>query len=117
MTGACTHCPKLTGAAAPVAPALTRALIPYTIKLSTYIAVFFIFQMAICRYWQQGSCSFGSTCRFEHVGAAGRPAGNVFAGSASTGSNENIINTLVTTVKQDIEQSTKGKQWLFSCYR
>ena len=25
--GACTRCPKLTGAAAPVAPALTRALL------------------------------------------------------------------------------------------
>ena len=28
----------------------------------------------------------------------------------------NIVNTLVTTVKQDVEQSTKGKQWLYSCY-
>ena len=26
LTGACTRCPKLTGAAAPVAPVLTRAL-------------------------------------------------------------------------------------------
>ena len=26
---ACTHCPKLTGAAAPVAPTLTRALVVY----------------------------------------------------------------------------------------
>ena len=74
--------------------------------------------MAICRYWQQGSCTFGSSCRFEHVGASGqgRQVGNVFSGNAS-GSNENIINTLVTTVKQDIEQSTKGNQWLYSCYR
>ena len=29
MTGACTRCLKLTGAAAPVAPALTRALNSY----------------------------------------------------------------------------------------
>ena len=72
----------------------------------------FVFQMAICRYYQQGTCTFGSSCKFEHT----RGTGNVFAGSAS-GSNENIINTLVTTVKQDVEQSTKGKQWLYSCYR
>ena len=76
--------------------------------------------MAICRYWQQGSCSFGASCRFEHVGASGRSAGNVFAGTGNTAtssaSNENIINTLVTIVKQDVDQSTKGKQWLFSCY-
>ena len=71
--------------------------------------------MGICRYWQQGTCTFGSSCRFEHVG---RPPGNVFSGnnSGNNQQNQDITNTLVTTVKQDVEASTKGKQWLFSCY-
>ena len=38
MTGACTHGPKLTGAGAPVAPVLTRALIVLTYTL---ISIFF----------------------------------------------------------------------------
>ena len=68
--------------------------------------------MAICRYWQQGTCTYGSSCRFEHSGRAG----NVFSGGGG-GNQQDITNTLVTTVKQDVEASTKGKQWLFSCYR
>jgi len=76
--------------------------------------------MTICRYFQQGTCTFGTSCRFEHTqGSFSRPAGNIFGGGGNTQNqpnNENIINTLVTTVKQDVEQSTKGQQWQFSCY-
>ena len=68
--------------------------------------------MAICRYYQQGTCTFGSSCKFEHQQRSG---GTLFSGSGSS-NNDNIVNTLVTTVKQDMEQSTKGKQWMFSCY-
>ena len=69
--------------------------------------------MAICRYYQQGTCTFGSSCKFEHTNAGGR--GSLFSGSGQ-GQNSDIVNTLVTTVKQDMDQSTKGKQWIFSCY-
>ena len=72
--------------------------------------------MAICRYYQQGTCTFGSSCKFEHSNAGGR-GGSVFSGSGGQGGqNSDIVNTLVTTVKQDMDQSTKGKQWIFSCY-
>ena len=77
--------------------------------------------MGICRYWQQGTCTFGSSCRFEHSGPGGRnTGGNIFSGSSGAGggagNQQDITNTLVTTVKQDVEASQKGKQWLFSCY-
>ena len=70
--------------------------------------------MTICRYYQQGACTYGSSCRFEHS-ITSRPSGNIFGGGGGQ-DNNNIISTLVTTVKQDVEQSTKGNQWVFSCY-
>lgn len=74
--------------------------------------------MAICQYWQRGQCRFGNECRFEHstggVGFGGQlPQGNRQNAAAPQG---DITNTLVTTVKQDIEQWEKGNQWIFSCY-
>lgn len=71
--------------------------------------------MTICRYWQQGDCQYGNSCRFEHTA---RTPASIFGGpsTASGGQQPDITNTLVTTVKQDLEQSEKGHQWLFSCY-
>jgi len=80
--------------------------------------------MAICRYYQQGHCHHGSNCRFEHVGGGFGGGGNVFGQTSNTQSpggqqqlqGPELVNTLVTTVKRDLEQSEGGKQWSFSCY-
>merc|ERR1719495_1634880 len=87
--------------------------------------------MAICRYFQQGHCHYGANCRFEHSAAAaagggGNPfgGGTVFGGGQASNpaqpgqqlQGQELINTLVTTVKRDVEQSEGGKQWGFSCY-
>lgn len=58
--------------------------------------------MTICHYYQQGRCSFGNQCRFEH--------------SLPNRSNEDMTNTLVKTVELDMETWEKGRQWVFSCY-
>ena len=68
--------------------------------------------MPICQYWQRGQCRFGNECRFEHSAGGGGFGG----GAAGGGMQGDITTTLVTTVKQDIEQMEKGNQWIFSCY-
>lgn len=76
----------------------------------THCFVFLFFRtMAICRYYQQGQCRFGKDCQFEHPGAQ-----TVFGGQRQGG--QDITNTLVQTVKVDMEQWERGKQWSFSCY-
>ena len=72
---------------------------------------------AICRYWQSGGCRFGENCRFEH--GTGGTSGNVFANTGQPQQQQqqqDITNTLVQTVKQDLELAEKGHQWVFSCY-
>ena len=81
--------------------------------------------MTVCRYWSKGSCHYGDKCQFQHPGASQGFGGNVFGGSQSSQSqnqqNQNqspqeLINTLVTTVKRDVETAEHGKQWSYSCY-
>jgi hypothetical protein len=48
--------------------------------------------MAICRYWQQGTCTYGNSCRFEHVG---HNPGNAFAGSGQSGFGQGSVKILI----------------------
>ncbi len=44
---------------------------------------------------------------------------NIFGGGGGTAANPasaNIVQTLVQTVKQDMEQMERGHQWPYSCY-
>ena len=68
--------------------------------------------MAICRYWQQGQCRFGNQCKYEH----GTPNPGGFIQPRAPGGSGDMTNTLVQTVKVDLEQWEKGNQWIFSCY-
>ncbi len=69
--------------------------------------------MTICQHWQRGQCRYGNACRFEHPGAGGFPLG---ASQQTAVTGGDITNTLVQTVKVDMEQWEKGRQWTFSCY-
>ncbi len=77
--------------------------------------------MPVCQHWQRGQCRYGNNCRFEHAGpggfapavAAQQPQQQQQQQHQHTG---DITNTLVQTVKVDIEQWEKGRQWVFSCY-
>ena len=83
--------------------------------------------MTVCRYWSKGNCHYGDKCQFEHPGASRGFPGSVFGGGGGSSqpptlqqttqqSPQELINTLVTTVKRDVETSEHGKQWSFSCY-
>ena len=79
--------------------------------------------MTVCRYWSKGSCHYGDKCQFEHPGASRGFPGSVFGGASqqsptqqTTQSPQELVNTLVTTVKRDVETAEHGKQWSFSCY-
>ena len=80
--------------------------------------------MTVCRYYSKGSCLNGDKCQFEHPGASRGFPGSVFGGNNQSPNNlqqtsqspQELINTLVTTVKRDVETAEHGKQWSYSCY-
>ncbi|CAG9837522.1 unnamed protein product [Diabrotica balteata] len=94
--------------------------------------------MVVCRYFLQGSCKFGSSCRFEHeINGTSNSYQNSGGSSILRSSNfntpqiaqpklnpvfaqenkSNVDNaTLVKTASTDMTQAEKGGQWLFSSY-
>ncbi|KAI0838563.1 hypothetical protein F5Y06DRAFT_296639 [Hypoxylon sp. FL0890] len=79
----------------------------------------------ICRFWQQGNCRNGASCRFEHPGANansnpfGAPSSNTNRFSAlnnagGSGSQENPYKISKDAIKLDL--TGERPAWLLSCY-
>jgi len=94
--------------------------------------------MVICKYFQQGICKFGSSCRFEHSRSdysssgesvlRGRYGGHQYAtsnyydghgrnpGSHKFGNISHDFEEVMQMVVQEVVQSEKGGQWPLSCF-
>lgn len=94
--------------------------------------------MVICKYYQQGICKFGSSCRFEHArsdysasgesvlrgtyGARPYATGNYYnghggnLGSYRFGNTSHGFEEVIQMVIQEVVQSEKGGQWPLSCF-
>ncbi|KAK2595563.1 hypothetical protein QQS21_006737 [Conoideocrella luteorostrata] len=82
--------------------------------------------MALCKFYQQGNCKFGSACRFEHPGAAnnrGQPQ-NRFGvltsagggGSGSGGLQDALGRYNITTETIEKDLTNEAPQWILSAY-
>jgi Uncharacterized conserved protein, contains RING and CCCH-type Zn-fingers len=94
--------------------------------------------MVICKYFQQGVCKFGSSCRFEHLRSdysasgesvlRGRYGGHQYTsnnyydghgrnpGSYKSGNMSHDFEEVMQMVMQEVVQSEKGGQWPLSCF-
>ncbi|GFG34889.1 hypothetical protein Cfor_00104 [Coptotermes formosanus] len=94
--------------------------------------------MVICKYYQQGMCKFGSSCRYEHTRSdysasgesvlRGRYGGHQYAtndyynghgrnpGSYKFGNTSHDFEEIMQMVIQEVVQSEKGGQWPLSCF-
>ncbi|CAN8105374.1 unnamed protein product [Discula destructiva] len=77
--------------------------------------------MAICKFFQQGNCRYGSRCKFEHPGANSQTSSNPFAplqnGSNSSKSRGNTASDFYLSA-EGIQNDLGGDrpQWLLSSY-
>ncbi|XP_069672644.1 nucleoporin NUP42-like [Periplaneta americana] len=93
--------------------------------------------MVICKYYQQGTCKFGSSCRFEHPrsdylvsgdNAYGArfgahqytPINNYYSHAKNTGTykigNSPQDEDVMRLVAQEVVQMEKGGQWPLTCF-
>ncbi|KAH8904504.1 hypothetical protein BR93DRAFT_952443 [Coniochaeta sp. PMI_546] len=77
--------------------------------------------MAICRFFQQGYCKFGDSCRFEHPGANRQPHNTNRFGALSGGSSsamgrqqEHPYNLAKDVMQRDLAEERPA--WILSAY-
>ncbi|KAL7951427.1 hypothetical protein V8C42DRAFT_304069 [Trichoderma barbatum] len=78
--------------------------------------------MAVCRFYQQGYCKFGNSCRYEHTNTGGnrnQPSNNRFGtlGGSNTGGNESAFSKYSLApdvIEKDL--TTEAPQWILSAY-
>ncbi|PTB61952.1 hypothetical protein BBK36DRAFT_1130464 [Trichoderma citrinoviride] len=77
--------------------------------------------MAVCRFYQQGYCKFGNSCRYEHPNAGGNrnQSSNRFGalGGANTGGNDNALSKYSIApevIEKDL--TSEAPQWILSAY-
>ncbi|KAL7898181.1 hypothetical protein HDV63DRAFT_374930 [Trichoderma sp. SZMC 28014] len=78
--------------------------------------------MALCRFFQQGYCKFGNSCRFEHVNPGSnrnQPSSNRFgslAGNNSSGGDTTLSKYNITPDVIEKDLTTEAPQWILSAY-
>ncbi|KAI1407989.1 hypothetical protein F5Y13DRAFT_115825 [Hypoxylon sp. FL1857] len=81
----------------------------------------------ICRFWQQGNCRNGASCRFEHPGANANPNPNPFGAPSSNTNRFSALNNAGGSRSQEIpyklskdaiklDLTSERPAWLLSCY-
>ncbi|KAH8777649.1 CCCH zinc finger domain-containing protein [Diaporthe sp. PMI_573] len=84
--------------------------------------------MTICKFYQQGNCRFGNTCRFEHPSANGSASANPFSvlsGNSNTNNNRggfgrqpaaqpNQFSLSKDTIQKDLAEERPA--WILSAY-
>ncbi|KAI1344340.1 hypothetical protein F5Y15DRAFT_109848 [Xylariaceae sp. FL0016] len=79
----------------------------------------------LCKFWQQGNCRYGTSCRFEHPGANanpfGAPSGNanrfgpLASGGGSRGQDPgNVYKITKDSIRVDL--ADERPTWIMSCY-
>lgn len=77
--------------------------------------------MAVCRFYQQGYCKFGNSCRYEHPNAGGNrnQSSNRFGslGGTNTGTSDSALSKYSITpevIEKDL--TSDAPQWILSAY-
>ncbi|KAG7417119.1 Nucleoporin AMO1 [Fusarium oxysporum f. sp. rapae] len=73
--------------------------------------------MTLCKFFQQGNCKFGNSCRFEHVNPNNRNQPSNRFGALGGGSNQNPAdkyNITTDTIEKDL--TNEVPQWILSAY-
>ncbi|KAF5601511.1 nucleoporin NUP42 [Fusarium pseudocircinatum] len=73
--------------------------------------------MTLCKFFQQGNCKFGNSCRFEHVNPNNRNQPSNRFGALGGGSSQNPAdkyNITIDTIEKDL--TNEVPQWILSAY-
>ncbi|KAI0379531.1 hypothetical protein F5Y04DRAFT_259930 [Hypomontagnella monticulosa] len=80
----------------------------------------------LCRFYQQGNCRNGASCRFEHPGANMNPNPNPFGAASSSSNRFSALSTggnrsqdipyKITKDSIKIDLADERPSWLLSCY-
>ncbi|KAF5002679.1 hypothetical protein FGRMN_217 [Fusarium graminum] len=73
--------------------------------------------MTVCKFFQQGNCKFGNSCRFEHINPNNRNQSSNRFGALGGGSNQNLAekyNVTVETIERDL--TNELPTWILSAY-
>ncbi|KAM0561775.1 hypothetical protein ACHAPJ_002944 [Fusarium lateritium] len=73
--------------------------------------------MTLCKFFQQGNCKFGNSCRFEHPNPNNRNQTSNRFGALGGGSNQSSAdkyNITVEAIERDL--TNEVPQWIFSAY-
>lgn len=73
--------------------------------------------MVVCKFFQQGYCRFGQSCRFEHIyGSKYSYNANQAQAQQQQQSAGVTDEQLVNQVQNDIQAMLKGNQWILTCF-
>ncbi|KAM7203133.1 hypothetical protein V8F20_004075 [Naviculisporaceae sp. PSN 640] len=70
--------------------------------------------MALCKFWAQGNCRNGSSCRFEHPRNGGQSS-NRFSALGNQGGNQ-AMDYGITADQIQKDLTSELPQWILSCY-
>ncbi|KAL3952163.1 hypothetical protein ACCO45_013880 [Purpureocillium lilacinum] len=72
--------------------------------------------MAICKFYQQGNCKFGNSCRFEHPKPQNQNRFGALGGGAAAGGQNALTKYSVSgeTIEKDL--TLEKPQWILSAY-
>ncbi|XP_063829234.1 uncharacterized protein LOC135078636 [Ostrinia nubilalis] len=70
--------------------------------------------MVVCKFFQQGNCRYGQSCRFDHIyGSKYSYHAQPVSQPVQTGVTDEL---LINQVETDVKSVLNGGQWILSCY-